>query len=349
MKNPNFLIMLLLCPVLSFGQIGIGTTSPHSKAILDLTSTSKGLLIPRMTCVQRLAMGLTAADRGMVVFQTDIPSNPPYHPSGLYTYDGTTWVAPLSNASAVGYTMRWDGTKWGPTSNLFNQGTSIGIGTTSPKSQLHIHSTAAPVSRIQISNPSSIYPASTPSTKDGLILGMGPSGEAFINQQEEKPLIFAIDSVEYLRINAEGNVGINTNEPSATLDVDGTVQLGSHGITVDDDGRVGINEDDPDAALDVKGTVKLGEHGTPLTGILRKSTMLDIPLLLGGQELPFVVPFENANLGATVLVSPSLPLTGIVIGYAMVAAPGVIEIKFSNLLGLPIDVTNMMFYITVIQ
>ncbi|MGE3802999.1 MAG: hypothetical protein AB7H80_18425, partial [Candidatus Kapaibacterium sp.] len=35
------------------GDIGIGTVEPHSSALLDLTSTTKGLLIPRLTTTER--------------------------------------------------------------------------------------------------------------------------------------------------------------------------------------------------------------------------------------------------------------------------------------------------------
>ena len=376
MKNPNYFILLLLCPVLSFGQVGIGTTTPHPKALLDLSSTSKGLLIPRMTSAQRLAMTLTSADLGMMVFQTDVPPSAPYTPAGLYTFDGTNWINPIPNASLNGSTLRWDGAKWASTSNLFNQGSSIGIGTTSPKSQLHLHSGAAPTTRFQITNS-----ASGALTKDGLIIGMNPNKEAFINQQESKSLVFAVDTIERVRIDSvgnvginkvnpsakldvngtvklgvnglsvdqQGNVGINKSTPAAKLDVNGTVQLGANGLTIDADGNVGINQSDPSVALDVNGTVKLGQDGTPLTGIIRLSTMLDIPVILSGAELPIVVPCIEANVGATVLVSPSLPLTGVSIGYAMVSAPGVLEIKFINLSVLPIDLGSMMFYITLIQ
>ncbi len=47
-----------------FAQIGIGTNSPDASAILDLSSTTKGLLMPRMTTLQQSnlvnpAIGLT--------------------------------------------------------------------------------------------------------------------------------------------------------------------------------------------------------------------------------------------------------------------------------------------------
>ncbi|MCC7303238.1 MAG: hypothetical protein IT233_11410, partial [Bacteroidia bacterium] len=37
-------------------NVGIGTTTPDASAILEMMSTNKGLLIPRMTAVQRLAL-----------------------------------------------------------------------------------------------------------------------------------------------------------------------------------------------------------------------------------------------------------------------------------------------------
>lgn len=49
-------------------QVGIGTTSPDPSAILDVTSTSKGVLVPRMSGAQRLAI-TTPAD-GLLVYQT---------------------------------------------------------------------------------------------------------------------------------------------------------------------------------------------------------------------------------------------------------------------------------------
>lgn len=49
------------------GQVGIGTATPTTSALLDLTSTTGAMLLPRMTTVQRDA--LTAAN-GMVIYNT---------------------------------------------------------------------------------------------------------------------------------------------------------------------------------------------------------------------------------------------------------------------------------------
>lgn len=65
----------------SAGSTGIGTSTPSSKAILDLTSTTKGLLLPRMTTTQRDA--ITSPDAGLIIYNTT--SNK------LNFYNGSAW------------------------------------------------------------------------------------------------------------------------------------------------------------------------------------------------------------------------------------------------------------------
>ena len=48
-------------------QVGIGTTAPDASSLLDLTSNSKGLLVPRMTRSERDAITLPAT--GLVIVE----------------------------------------------------------------------------------------------------------------------------------------------------------------------------------------------------------------------------------------------------------------------------------------
>lgn len=221
MKKINLLMGLLLISSVAVCQIGIGTLTPNSHAVLDLTSSApnhKGLLIPRMTATERTAMSLSAPEAGMMVYQTTVPK-------GLYTYDGAAWLSnsPVETGSLTGATLRWDGTKWGSATNLFNQGTTIGIGITSPNTMLHIHTTSITNNRIQLTN------ASTGSlATDGLLFGNGNTvqpGVAHLIQQENKPLWFGTNSVERMRIDSAGRVGINQVNPSTTLDVNGSLKV----------------------------------------------------------------------------------------------------------------------------
>ena len=50
------------------GQVGIGTQTPHSSSILELNSTSKGLLLPRLTVDQRDA--ISSPTEGLLIYNT---------------------------------------------------------------------------------------------------------------------------------------------------------------------------------------------------------------------------------------------------------------------------------------
>ena len=63
------------------GSVGIGTTTPASSSLLDVTSTTKGFLPPRMTTTEINAIASPAA--GLVVYNTTL--------AVLCFYDGTGW------------------------------------------------------------------------------------------------------------------------------------------------------------------------------------------------------------------------------------------------------------------
>ena len=67
--------------------IGVGTTTPAAAAALDVTSTTQGLLLPRMTAAQRAA--IASPPQSLIVFQTD--GTP-----GMYYYIGNSWVSMAS-------------------------------------------------------------------------------------------------------------------------------------------------------------------------------------------------------------------------------------------------------------
>ncbi len=74
----------------SFAQsIGIGTTSPAGSAMLDISSTTKGLLIPRMSTAQRTAIGSPAI--GLMVYDNTTNS--------FWYYNGGSWVSISGSAT----------------------------------------------------------------------------------------------------------------------------------------------------------------------------------------------------------------------------------------------------------
>jgi len=64
-------------------SVGVGTNTPHPSAILDVNSNTKGLLIPRMSAMQRLSIVSPAT--GLIVYQ-NTGNN-----TGIYYYTGVEW------------------------------------------------------------------------------------------------------------------------------------------------------------------------------------------------------------------------------------------------------------------
>jgi hypothetical protein len=82
----KLILFLLLVPGISlYSQVAINTdgANPDASAMLDVKSTSSGLLIPRMTFTQRNAIASPAT--GLLVYQTN--SSP-----GFYYNAGTRQV-----------------------------------------------------------------------------------------------------------------------------------------------------------------------------------------------------------------------------------------------------------------
>ena len=109
--------------------VAISTSSsatPDASAILDVQSTSQGMLIPRMTQTQRDAISSPAT--GLMIYQTD--GTP-----GFYHYDGSSWVTTtgaksiddLSDAKVVGSTI-FIGEDAGHSASSIPFSSGVGIG-----------------------------------------------------------------------------------------------------------------------------------------------------------------------------------------------------------------------------
>lgn len=83
------LLLFFFLTVLGNAQVGIGTVTPNASSVLDIVSTTQGMLAPRMTTAQRIAIS-TPAD-GLFVYDTDLKS--------FYYYNITAWVAINSGGS----------------------------------------------------------------------------------------------------------------------------------------------------------------------------------------------------------------------------------------------------------
>ena len=94
MKNIFTLLAAVLLTATTYAQIGINNENPDASAALDITSTTGGLLIPRMTNAQCQDISTPVA-AGLMVYVTDLNGG------SFMFYDGNSWNAFVSNFTTV--------------------------------------------------------------------------------------------------------------------------------------------------------------------------------------------------------------------------------------------------------
>jgi hypothetical protein len=108
----------------SFGQVSINGdgSAPAASAMLDVKSTSKGLLVPRMTAAQRDA--ISSPVTGLLVFVTD--------DNTFYLYANSSWTPIVTGIHADGDWTVSGNNMWTAVSG------NVGFGTTNPTAQVEL-------------------------------------------------------------------------------------------------------------------------------------------------------------------------------------------------------------------
>jgi hypothetical protein len=235
-------------------------SDPDASAMLDVSSTNSGLLIPRMTQAQRNAISNPAT--GLIIYQTD---NTP----GFYYNSGTPispiWVRISLNGEGVrgtGTATRvafWTNTdELSSNANLYwdNTNSRLGIGTTIPAHTLDVvFNGANRVARFRnTANSASAHGvliSTTRTLNDAYILNLDANGSSRV----------------YVR--SDGNVGLGTTSPAAQLHTTGTVRLGNYAsgangaiLRTNSSGDLSITNFTGNAADVLRGD---GTFGTPVT------------------------------------------------------------------------------------
>ena len=94
MKNIFTLFATFLLSVSTFAQVGINNENPDASAALDITSTTKGFLPPRMTAAQRNSISNPSA--GLMLWCSDCGAN-----GELNVFNGSAFTAIDGSAAAV--------------------------------------------------------------------------------------------------------------------------------------------------------------------------------------------------------------------------------------------------------
>ena len=211
----------------STGSAGIGTVVPTASSLLEMVSTSKGLLIPRMTTTQRNAIATPAT--GLLIYLTD-------GTKGFYYYSGTAWAAVGSTTSANKALSNLSATTSVSQSLLPGVANSVDLGSaTKTWKDVYASGYIAGNAFVKTGGTSSQYLMA-----DGSI-STGPSLANYMDLTNNQ----TISGVKTFSNNAlfAGNVGIATTSPDATLHISGNVKIadGTQGngkvLTSDSNGK----------------------------------------------------------------------------------------------------------------
>jgi len=162
----------------------------NTSSILDIKSINKGLLIPRMTSVQRIAIAAPA--NGLMVF--DITTNSPWF------YNGASWNALSAGSPSNYWTLN-------STDIFTNTAGNVGIGTATPLSKLSVQTATG---NYGITH-------SDGTVTMGTYIG---SGKGWIGSKSNHPLaFFTNNSNEQMTLLPNGNFGIGTTIPPTKLTI----------------------------------------------------------------------------------------------------------------------------------
>lgn len=197
--NKLHIFFLVIFSIKSFGQLGIKetNTAPNSKAMLDVESANKGILVPRMNTATRNS--IISPSNGLMIYNNQTKR--------FNFFDNFIWKESQ-------YTNQWS--KNGE--NISYSAGFVGINFTVPTRDLVINSIGAPDILFQ-------QGASTGnSSTDGFMLGTNFAYEGEIWNFENAGILFGTNNSEKIRITASGNMGINNTNPIEKLEVGGNIK-----------------------------------------------------------------------------------------------------------------------------
>lgn len=277
-------------------NVGIGTTSPHGTAQLEINANNKGILIPRMASSDRI--GITLPALGLMVYQTN-------GEEGFYYFDGFIW-------QMIGK----GGNNWVKSgANIYNENDKIGVGTTTPNTKLHVangtEATLASSSgfllvgdnaatnmvfddnEIQARNNNAISPLylqpqngniaigtllTAPASKlqiaGGVQVGSNLHGSLLIGETVSSNLVFDTDEIQ-ARSNA------TTSSPLYIQSLGGNSVFGSGNIIAN--GKIGVGQATPSVKLHIEGGTDAGL--SPGTGFAQIGSTTGSNLLFDNNEI----------------------------------------------------------------
>lgn len=124
LRNLSITLLLVIFSLIAKAQVSIGAVTPDASAQLDVVSTQRGILIPRMTQAQRNAINSSNPTEATLIYQTD-------GASGFYYFNGSAWI-PFGAETIVPYASGLPVTLTTVVGELARTAAVVGFGSSAP-------------------------------------------------------------------------------------------------------------------------------------------------------------------------------------------------------------------------
>ncbi|MBN8674189.1 MAG: hypothetical protein J0L56_08645 [Chitinophagales bacterium] len=255
-------LAIVQCYLTTAQNVGVGITTPHSSAALHINSTTKGLLIPRMSTAERNAIAAPA--EGLLIY--NLTTNE------LNQRQNSAWKTLLNNDSWTGGGSGW----------IFNIGDNVGINTAGPSERLDVSGNIRSNSSVIIDNAAAILQLKSAGVSTGFVQLSGDNLRFGTNSGNTNGrMIMRFDGSDMFSFQktapggssvqmSASNVPVGLLEATTSGNVSLTavndntqVQLGGEVFINNFTNRTGIGTSSPTERLHVNGKLKVS--GTEMT------------------------------------------------------------------------------------
>lgn len=207
-------------------NVGIGTNSPHPSAKLEITSSDKGFLAPKvfLTAIdQEAPVGSPA--HGLMVFNTNVSIGEGYH---YWDFFENRWISLNIQNDKDWLKVSSNEVPQDIEDDIYTLG-NVGIGIDFPTSRLHVETNqtgplavakflanSSNETSIILGNNTSVYRESVEIIYQDPLMGIDNRNLSFKFNQELSPVML---------IQADGKVGIGISTPTQRLDVNGALLI----------------------------------------------------------------------------------------------------------------------------
>lgn len=193
----TFLLTVSFCINVSYAQVGIGTTTPQPGSILDISTTNKGVLVPRVNIanLNTIAPITGGATEGLLVYNTNGITG-----VGFHYWNGSLWIPIISK-------------DWKQGGNVGTNPATDFLGTID---NVDLRFRTNNTDRLEITN-SGLFRAFSPGTVTNPLLSWDIDSDTGIYRGADDQLNFAAGGLDFISLQENANDALVINDSGADM------------------------------------------------------------------------------------------------------------------------------------